>query len=117
MLAALICGTSFGEEAKVETNDEKLLALCKDPEATTEAIEALLKAGADVAARDEYGRTPLMYAAMKNKNPEVIEVLLKAGADAKAHDKEGKIALDHAKENKKIYKTKVYWKLNELQYE
>ena len=47
----------------------------------------------------------------------LIEVLLKAGANAKAKDKEGKTAADHAKENEKIYKTKVYWKLNDLQYE
>ena len=69
MLAALICGVSFGEETKVETNDEKLLALCQDPEATPEAIEALLKAGADVAARRENGGTALMWGAY-NSNPE-----------------------------------------------
>ena len=117
ILAALICGVSFGEEAEVETNDQKLLALCIDPEATPEAIEALLKAGADVAARDKDGKTPLILAAWDNKNPEVIEVLLKAGANAKAKDKKGKTAVDHAKDNEKIYKTKLYWKLNELQYE
>ena len=59
----------------------------------------------------------MIGAAIKNSNSEVIEALLKAGADAKAKDKEGKTALDHAKDNKKIYKTKVYWKLDELQYE
>ena len=117
MLATLICDTSFGEEAEVETNDQKLLALCDGPEATPESIEALLKAGADIEARDKYGRTPLMFAAMRNKNPEVIEALLKAGANAKVKDKKGKTAADHAKDNKKIYKTKVYWKLNEAQYE
>ena len=83
VLAALICGVSFGEEAKVETNDQKLLALCKDPKATPEAIEALLK----------------------------------AGANAKVKDKKGKTAADRAKDSKEIYKTKVYWKLNEAQYE
>ena len=115
-LAALTCGVSC-EEAKVETNDQKLLALCKKPKATTEAIEVLLKAGADVAARDKNGKTPLMWAAGVNWNPEVIEALLKAGANARAKDKEGKTAVDYAKDNKKIYKTKVYWKLNDLQYE
>ena len=68
ILAALICGVSFGEEDKVETNDQKLLALCKKPKATTEAIEALLKAGADIKARDKDGFTPLMWAAVNNKN-------------------------------------------------
>ena len=59
----------------------------------------------------------MMIAARNNKNPEVIEALLKAGVDAKAKDEDGKTALDYAKDNKKIYKTKVYWKLNDAQYE
>ena len=59
----------------------------------------------------------MMRAAWLNENPEMIEALLKAGANAKAKDKKGKTAVDHAKENEKLYKTKVYWKLNELQYE
>ena len=114
-LAALTCGVSC-EEAEVETNDQKLLALCKDPEATPEAIESLLKAGADIEARDKDGETPLIIAARSN-NPEVIEVLLTGGANAKAKNEAGETALDYAKKNKKIYKTKLYWKLNDLQYE
>ena len=74
-------------------------------------------AGADIEARGKGGKTPLMFAADHNSNPEVIEALLKAGANAKAKDKKGKTALDHAKDNKEIYKTKAYWKLNETQYE
>jgi len=57
MLAALICGTSFGEETKVETNDQRLLALCEDPEATPEAIEAILKAGAKDNQRKDRSRS------------------------------------------------------------
>ena len=48
ILAVLICGVSFGKDAAVETNDQKLLARCMDPAATPKAIEALLKAGADI---------------------------------------------------------------------
>ena len=44
----------------------------------------LLKAGADLKARDKYGRSPLMASAQDNQNPEVIVILLKAGADGKA---------------------------------
>ena len=76
----------------------------------------LLKAGADIEARNKDGITPLIWAARFNSNPEMIEVLLKAGANPKAKDKEGKTAADYAKDNEKIYKTKVYWKLNDLQY-
>ena len=117
VLITLLYGVSLGEEPEVETNDKKLLALCKDPEATPEVIEALLKAGVDIEARTEHGWTPLMWAARNNSNPKVIEVLLRFGANAKAKDKEGKTAADYAKDNKDIYKTKVYWKLNQLQYE
>ena len=117
VLITLLYGVSFGKEAKVETNDDKLLALCKDPEATPGVIGVLLKAGADIKARDILGQTTLMLAARWNENPEVIETLLKAGANAKAKDKEGKTALDYAVDNEKIYKTKAYWKLNEAQYE
>ena len=101
MLAALICGTSFGEEAKVETNDQKLLALCQEPKATTEAIESLLKAGADIKTRGKFDRTPLMIAAGWNSNPAVIESLLKAGADIKARDKDGFTPLMWAAVNNK----------------
>ena len=95
MLTVWICSVSFGEEAKVRTNDEKLLALCKDPKATPEDIEALLKADADIEARSESvitrwdAQTPLMWAARHNRNPEVIEALLKAGADVAARGEFG----------------------------
>ncbi len=115
VLITLLYGVSLGEESKVETNDEKLVALCFYPEGTPEAIEVVLKAGADVMVRLVNGLTPLMIAAGRNNNPEVIETLLKAGANAKAKDKEGKTALDYAKHNEKIYNTKAYRKLNELQ--
>ena len=49
-----------------------------------EVIELLLKAGADIEARNGDGETPLMNAAENNENAKVIEALLKAGANAKA---------------------------------
>ena len=58
-----------------------------------------------------------MFAADRNSNPEVIETLLSAGANGRTKDEEGKTAADHAKANEKIYKTKAYWKLNDMQYE
>ena len=54
-----------------------------------EVIETLLKAGADLMARDEDRLTPLHRAAKHNENPEVIETLLKAGADMMARDEDG----------------------------
>ena len=46
-----------------------------------------LKAGAAVNARNEYGCTPLHYAAMDVLDAAVIEVLLDAGAEVNARDK------------------------------
>mgnify|MGYP000276209955 CR=1 FL=1 len=109
--------------ADIEVSDkygETPLLLAVDGEIVMEnpeVIDALLKAGADVNAKDVDGRTPLSRAVEFSANPEVIEALLKVGANARAKDKEGKTAADHAKDSEKIYKTKVYEKLNELQYE
>ena len=48
--------------------------------ATVDDVTACLAAGADVAARNENGGTPLYIAARNNENPAVIEALLVAGA-------------------------------------
>ncbi|HOI38019.1 MAG TPA: ankyrin repeat domain-containing protein [Bacillota bacterium] len=40
-----------------------------------------LARGVEIDSRDEDGMTPLMKAAMRNRNPEVIMPLLRAGAD------------------------------------
>lgn len=79
-------------------------------------ITTLLKAGADLKARDKDGLTTLMNAALTNQNPEVIVALLKAGANAKAKDSAGNTAFDYAKANEKLKGTAAYWKLNEARY-
>ena len=80
-------------------------------------IETLLKAGANVNARSKAGCTPLMWALRYHGHLAIIETLLEAGANVKAKDKGGTAVIDYAKENEKIYKTKVYWKLNDALYE
>jgi outer membrane protein assembly factor BamB len=50
----------------------------------TKAIEAAIKDGADVNAKNEYGVSALWIAI--GKNPEIIELLLKNGADVNARD-------------------------------
>jgi len=61
--------------------------------ATVEKVEKEIQNGVDVNARDKEDRTPLMFAAGYNKNPEIIKTLLAAGADVNAKDKNGTTAL------------------------
>lgn len=95
-LPAIIC-------AAAHNKDERVVSL-------------LIEKGANKDEIDSYGRTPLMAAAQSNPNPKVIEALLKAGADAKIRDKTGNIALEYTKENPHVYKTDVYWMLNNVSY-
>ena len=50
-----------------------MLAATNNP--NPEVTVAFLKADADVDAQNNRGGTPLMYAAMYNKNPDVIRLL------------------------------------------
>ena len=56
------------------------------------AVRGLLDGGADVNARDETTRTPLMYATVKNQK-EVVQLLLERGADVNARSDKGETAL------------------------
>ena len=58
-------------------------------------IEALLKAGADVSARDESDKNPLHIAAKYN-NVIGAKMLIEAGAKFMDRDKDGKTPLDYA---------------------
>ena len=57
----------------------------------------LVKAGAEVEARDHLGRTPLLQAA-RSGQPNMIDFLLRNRADIKAQDKEGNTVLHLAAE-------------------
>ena len=56
---------------------------------------ALVKAGAEVNAKDSYGVTPLLYAAISG-SAETIRTLLQSGADVKARDVDGRTVLVEA---------------------
>ncbi|MDD3065324.1 MAG: ankyrin repeat domain-containing protein [Endomicrobiaceae bacterium] len=64
-----------------------------------EVVQFLIEAGAGVNAKDEKGRTALMYACEENRNVEVVNVLTRKRADVNAADNEGKTALMYACES------------------
>ena len=64
-------------------NETPLHIACKNKRYRISSI--LIKAGARLEARDNFGNTPLMLST-KNKNPEVFRLLLKYGADINALD-------------------------------
>ena len=58
-------------------------------------MQRLLESGADVEARDNFGRTPLSSAAAKGREP-VVRQLLDKGADVEAWDNSGQTSVqDH----------------------
>ena len=82
-------------------------------------VKAALAAGADPGALDEYGTTPLHWAAgaFGNHNPLVITALIEGGADPSARDDDGKVPFDYAKDNEALKGTEAYWLLNEARFE
>ncbi len=67
-----------------EHNETALLLAAKFADA--EMVRLLLDAGAEIDARDDWGRTALFVTSVTS---EVFEVLLDAGANIHARDKEG----------------------------
>ena len=60
---------------------------------TAEQVQASIRDGANVNARNAIGFTPLMEAALENPRPEVVGILLKAGAAVNAGNRSGVTAL------------------------
>ena len=58
-------------------------------------VKLLLSNQADIDARDELGRTPLIYAVVKNK-ADVVDLLISLGADIHAKDNNGYDAVRYA---------------------
>lgn len=65
------------------------------PSLDTENLERLIRAGANINARDENGNTPLMIAADRGR-PVAAVLLIEAGADVNAHNSKRETALTKA---------------------
>ena len=61
-----------------------------------DALRALLKAGANVNARDGKGRTALVMACSVDKDARMVRELLAAGADVNLRDVDGRVPLHYA---------------------
>ena len=80
-----------------------------------EAVNALIKAGADVNAKTESSTTALIKATYFGfDNAEIINILIDAGADVKIKDDMGKMAVDYARKNEKLRGTNALKRLEEL---
>lgn len=90
-----------GDLLKTTTHDGKtalIFAVCEaKDEIRTHLVRMLIKQGSDINARDDNGRTALMYASMNNDKLDLVRVLARCkSCDANIKDKEGNTAIMHA---------------------
>ncbi len=86
LLATLL----FAAVGRADDSESPLIAAAKTGDVTS--VKSLLGKGADINARDGYGRTPLHWVAQWGRK-EVVELLLANKADVDAKDKVGQTAL------------------------
>jgi len=87
------------QEQDPETPTARLKALSESMDADDiTQIRELIKAGADVNVRNQYGATPLMMMSQKGHS-EIVKLLLEAGADVNAADTDGCTSLWMASQN------------------
>lgn len=85
----------FGQEsAEGRQTQSTLFAVVKAGDLTE--LQALLAAGSDVNARDQYGQTPLIYALSEGTDEEVVNRLLEAGANVNVTTEAGWTPLMYA---------------------
>jgi ankyrin repeat protein len=85
-LSLLIC-VLFTGPGFAAISDDDFFDLCAA--GSLEQVAFAINNGANVNAKIDVGRTPLMFAAAFNPDPEVLKALLSAGADVHARSNEG----------------------------
>ena len=75
---------------------ETPLHLASSRNGNEQVVRLFLDKGADVKARDEWGKTPLHAAARHTPNPKIVSLLVEAGADVEAVDSKGQTPIDFA---------------------
>jgi ankyrin repeat protein len=91
VIAAMGAFVFSANTARAAMSDGDFIDLCAS--GSLAEIQAAIKDGANVNAKDKYGATALMWAAGFSANPEVISLLLGNGADVNAKDNYGYTAL------------------------
>lgn len=92
-MTSLIKGIEDNKEIDINTRDTKgrtllMWAVLMEHPQQAEIVRILLKAGADIHAKDEIGMSALMLAAMTGRT-ELMQLLIDEGADPHVADNEG----------------------------
>ncbi len=112
----LSAGADFFPDAR-DCKGRTALHIAAAKNKDTEVIRTLIcKSESGLNARDRAGNTPLHKAAAKTKNPEIVKLLLDKGADQWLKNEKEQLPFDLAKQNKKLERTEVYWRLHEATY-
>jgi murein DD-endopeptidase MepM/ murein hydrolase activator NlpD len=90
-------------QPQTSKQDTNLFNLVKTDDVAS--VQAAISAGANVNAVDQYGQTPLMYAASSSTNPDILAELLKAGAGINAQTSTGWTPLMYAARDSKNLET------------
>lgn len=79
-------------------------------------LDYILELKIDINETNKNGMTALMFAAKNTKKSELIKLLIDKGADTKIKDLKNYRAIDYARENRNIFNSESFWRLNDLSY-